>query len=326
VAGRSPQLCIMTSCMLGFASRLAVVVVVTLGMIGVAPAQMGRVGAPQSTAPQPEISPLNAPVSIQQDVPYGTVNSHPLLLDIYTPGEHSSTWRPAVVLIHGGTWSGGEKGTMRGMASFLARSGFVAFAVDYRLFNGKENLWPAQLDDVQRAVRWIRANAAKYGVNPDYIGAFGHSAGAQLAALLGMEAARDNSDPLLAKYSSRVQAVVDVSGPSDFTADPDVDRDAFLASFFGGNLAQHGEIWRDASPAFHVAKNDAPFLIFHGTLDNEVPIAQSQELADKLKQAGVSVKFVKVKDAHTFESPEVRWQLALESEAFFAQNLRLAIM
>jgi acetyl esterase/lipase len=321
VAGRSPQLCIMTSCMPRFASRLAVVVIALCGMICFARAQVIHAGPPPTTAPQSD-SPQNAPVSIQQDVPYGTVNGHPLLLDIYAPGEHSSTWRPAVVLIHGGTWMGGEKGTMRGMASFLARSGFVAFAVDYRLFNGKENLWPAQLDDVQRAVRWIRANAAQYGVNPDNIGAFGHSAGAQLAALLGMEAARDNSDPLLAKYSSRVQAVVDVSGPSDFTTDPDADRDAFLASFFGGNLAQHGEIWRDASPAFHVAKNDAPFLIFHGTLDNEVPIAQSQELADKLKQAGVSVKFVKVKDAHTFESPEVRRQLALESEAFFAQNLR----
>jgi acetyl esterase/lipase len=219
---------------------------------------------------------------------------------------------------------GGEKGTMRGMASFLARSGFVAFAVDYRLFNGKENLWPAQLDDVQRAVRWIRANAAKYGVNPDNIGAFGHSAGAQLAALLGMEATRDNSDPLLAKYSSRVQAVVDVSGPSDFTTDPDADRDAFLANFFGGNLAQHGEIWRDASPVFHVSNNIAPFLIFHGTLDTEVPITQSQELADKLKQAGVAVKFAKVKDAHTFQSPEVRRQLALESETFFAQYLHLS--
>ncbi len=310
--------------MLRIASRVAVVVAVMFGMIAVARAQMGRGGAPPTTAPQPEIPSQNAPVSIQQNVPYGTIDGHPLLLDIYTPGELSSIWRPAVVLIHGGTWSGGDKATMRGMASFLARSGFVAFAVDYRLFNGKENLWPAQLDDVQRTVRWIRANAAKYGINPDNIGAFGHSAGAQLAALLGMEATRDNSDPLLARYSSRVQAVVDVSGPTDFTTDHDADRDAFFASFLGGTFAQHSEVWRDASPVFHVAKNNAPFLIFHGTLDTEVPITQSQELADKLKQAGVPVKFVKVKDAHTFESPEVRRQLAFESEAFFSQYLHLS--
>jgi len=83
---------------------------------------------------------------------------------------------------------------MKTMGGFLARSGFVAFSVDYRLLHGNENRWPAQLDDVQRAVRWIRANADKYGVNPEKIGAFGHSAGAQLASLLGLEDTRDNSD------------------------------------------------------------------------------------------------------------------------------------
>jgi len=72
---------------------------------------------------------------------------------------------------------------MHGMGEFLARAGYVAFAVDYRLFHAAENRWPAQLDDVQRAVRWVRANAGKYGVNRDHIGAFGHSAGAQLACL-----------------------------------------------------------------------------------------------------------------------------------------------
>ena len=109
---------------------------------------------------------------------------------------------------------------MRKLGEFFAQSGFVAVAADYRLFNAKDsvNRWPAQLDDVQRAVRWVRANAAKYGVNPERLGVFGHSAGAQLASLLGMEDTRDNSDPALAKYSSRVQAVVDASGPTDFTA------------------------------------------------------------------------------------------------------------
>lgn len=307
-----------------FVARLAVVIVAMFGTIAVVRAQAGHGGTPQTTVPQPETSLQNAPISIQQDVAYGTIDGHPLLLDIYAPGDHSSTWRPAVVLIHGGTWMGGDKEFMRSMASFLARSGFVAFAVNYRLFTGKENFWPAQFDDVQRAVRWIRANATKYGVNPDHIGAFGHSAGAQLAALLGMEATRDNSDSLLAKYSSRVQAVVDVSGPTDFTTNHDADGDAFFASFFGGDFAQHAQLWRDASPVFHVSKSVAPFLIFHGTLDNDVAIAQAQELADKLKQAGVPVKFVTVKDGHTFEIPEVRRQLALESEIFFAQYLRLS--
>jgi acetyl esterase/lipase len=205
---------------------------------------------------------------------------------------------------------------------FLARCGFVAFAVDYRLMHGSENIWPAQLDDVQRAVRWVRANAAKYRVDPDHIGAFGHSAGAQLASLLGMEDTRNNSDAALAKYSSKVQAVVEVSGPSDFTTHRDADDDAFLATFFGGDYAQHSKVWQDASPAFHVSKNVSPFLIMHGTQDANVPIAQSQELADKLQQAGASVKFVTVEDVHTFRTPEARRRLALETQAFFTQYLR----
>ena len=152
------------------------------------------------------------------------------------------------MLIHGGGWDSLDKSTMRGMGNFLARSGFVAVSVNYRLLHGSENRWPAQLDDVQRAVRWLRANSPKYNVDPEHIGAFGHSAGAQLASLLGMVDTRDNSDPALAKYSSRVQAVVDVSGPTDFLANKDTDGAAFLAALFGGTYAKIPEVWRSASP------------------------------------------------------------------------------
>lgn len=210
---------------------------------------------------------------------------------------------------------------MRGMGEFLARSGFVAFSVDYRLFHGNENRWPAQLDDVQRAVRWVRANAAKYDVDPGHIGAFGHSAGAQLAALLGMEDTRDNSDAALAKYSSRVQAVVDVSGPSDFTTERDPEGQAFLAQFFGGPYSQDPEVWRSASPVFHVSQADAPFLIVHGTQDQNVPIAQAQELYDKLKAAGAQPEFVTVEGGHTFTTPEARRELAYASLSFFDHYL-----
>jgi acetyl esterase/lipase len=289
-----------------------------------APAQTSPNPTPQAqAAPQPPAPPSeNQATFVERDVTYGTVNGHPLLLDICEPGEHSSGLLPAVVLIHGGGWISFDKSTMQTMGMFLARSGFVAFSVDYRLFHGSENLWPAQLDDVQRAVRWIRANAAKYGVDPQHVGAFGHSAGAQLAALLGMEDTRDNSDPNLAKYSSKVQAVVDVSGPTDFTAHDDPEALAFLTAFFGGDYAQHAKVWQDASPAFHAAKDVAPFLIIHGTQDQSVPMAQAQELADKLKQAGAAVKFVTVEDVHTFRTPEARRRLAFETQEFFTKYLR----
>jgi acetyl esterase/lipase len=296
--------------------------VVLLGTTATVLAQVPQNQASQSTSQGAASSPEKPQVSVQQDVPYGTVAGHALLLDIFQPGERSSELHPAVILIHGGTWMGGDKENLRAMGMFLARCDFVAFSVDYRLLHAGQNQWPAQLDDVQRAVRWIRANAAKYQVDPDRIGAFGHSAGAQLAALLGMVGTRDNSDSALAKYSSTVQAVVDVSGPTDFTTQRDPDDEAFLVAFFGGDYAHDGEIWRDASPVFHISKKTAPFLILHGTHDEDVPIAQAQELVDKLKQAGVPVKFVEVEDVHTFQTPEARKRLALETQAFFTQYLQ----
>src|SRR5271165_7054500 len=301
--------------------------VLALAILAITPAvrgQMPRSGTPapsQSPAPLPRTPAQDSPASVHADVPYGMVAGHPLLLDVYEPGESSPDLRPAVVLLHGGGWTSFDKSTMSGMGSFLARSGFVAFAVDYRLTHGSENLWPAQLDDVQRAVRWIRANAAKYGVDPYRIGGWGHSAGAQLAALLGMEDTRDNSDAALAKYSSKVQAVVDFAGPSDFLTDRDPEGDAQLANFFGGDYSKIPGVWRDASPITHVAKSNAPFLIVHGTSDDMVPIAQAQELYDKLKTAGVPVSFVKVNDVHTFATTEARHRMALQSKAFFARYL-----
>jgi acetyl esterase/lipase len=277
---------------------------------------------PQATT-QSSQAPQSTPASgaSEENVVYATVDGTALHLDVYEPPDRGTQTRPAVILIHGGSWMSFDKSTMSGMGRFLARYGYVAFAVDYRLFDGKNDRWPAQLDDVQRAVRWVRANAAKYGVNPDRIGAFGHSAGAQLAALLGMENTRDNSDAALAKYSSKVQAVVDVSGPSDFTTDHDPDGDAFLKNFLGGDEASHPDLWKDASPVFHVAKDNAPFLIVHGTRDEEVRISQAQELNDKLSAAGVPVSFIKVDDVHTFEQPENRRRTAVESRDFFDKYL-----
>ncbi len=276
--------------------------------------------------PAPPAAPANAQsadqVSVQKDIEYGVQGGEKLLLDIYQPAERASQPRPAVVLIHGGSWTGYDKSTMVGMGNFLARSGFVAASVDYRLLHGSTDRWPAQLDDIQRSVRWLRANAAKYNIDADRIGAFGHSSGAQLAALLGMEDTRDNSDPALAKYSSRVQAVVNVSGPSDFLSNHDPDGDALLTSLFGGDFTRLPDVWRDASPVSHVDKSNAPFLIVHGTHDDMVAIAQAQELYDKLHTAGVPVTFVKIDDGHTFQTAEARHRLAFESLEFFSYYLK----
>jgi acetyl esterase/lipase len=260
--------------------------------------------------------------AVHENVPYGVVNGTTLLLDIFEPaGGNSGKARPAVILIHGGGWTSFDKSTMRNLAQFLVRNGFVGVPVDYRLFHDDAGRWPAQLDDVQRAVRWIRANSAKYNIDPDHIGAYGHSSGGQLALLLGMEDTRDISDSALAKYSSKVQAVVDASGTTDFTKHVNDDSAKFLASFFGADFAQDPKVWRDASPISHVSKTNAPTLLIHGTRDDMVPIAESEALNDALTKAGGNVQFLRLDSDHVFRETGVRRQLAVETRAFFVRYL-----
>ena len=141
----------------------------------------------------------------ERGVVYGTVEDEPLLLDVFRPPAAAA--RPAVVLVHGGGMSTGFRADMADPARQLARAGYIAFAVDYRLVDAASgrHRWPAQLDDVQQAVRWVRANAARYGVDPGRVGAYGWSAGGQLAALLGTRDTRDAASSLAA-YPSRVAA------------------------------------------------------------------------------------------------------------------------
>src|SRR5271156_1359515 len=223
----------------------------------------GQQAAPATPAPVPSAVGAGP---VYSNIVYGVAGGETLLLDVFEPANNNGKPRPAIVLVHGGGWTSFDKSTMRALAQFLALAGFVAVPVDYRLFHDDVNRWPAQLDDVQRAVRWLRANSAKYNVDPHHIGAYGHSAGAQLALLLGMLDTRDNSDPTLAKYSSKVEAVVDAAGPTDFTAhQTDEDQMKFFTGFLGADFAAHPEVWRDASPVFHAAKSNAPILIIHGT-------------------------------------------------------------
>jgi acetyl esterase/lipase len=261
---------------------------------------------------------------VHENLVYGVAEGQTLLLDIFEPANSDGLPRPAIILIHGGAWTSFDKSTMRQLAQFLAVAGFVAIPVDYRLFHDDLNRWPAQLDDVQHAVRWVRANSGKYNVDRNHIGAYGHSAGAQLALMLGMMETRDNSDPAVAKYSSKVQAVVEASGPTDLATQADPDGMKFVASFLGGDYATHREAWREASPISHVAKSNAPILIIHGTRDEMVPFAQAEALNDALKKAGAHVQFLRLDSDHMFSDPAAHRQLVLETQAFFYRHLASA--
>ncbi len=156
--------------------------------------------------------------------------------------------------------------------------------------------FPAQVEDCKAAVRWLRANAAKYRIDADHIGVVGFSAGGHLASMLGVTGPSDGLEGTggNAGQSSRVQAVVSFFGPTDFSTRDwthDLEREV-IVPFLGGSIAEQPDTYRKASPYNYVTKDAPPFLFFHGTDDELVPVDQSKRLADKLKGAGVPVQVV----------------------------------
>ncbi len=292
--------------------RMAFLLLAPLALSG----QSGRLTQfPEGNGPQ-------TPSPTHADVVYAVADGQKLRLDVYEPRKHSGPI-PGIVLIHGGSFIEADRSVMDEDAAELAHAGFVAFSIDYRLLQPHHrpvrNPWPAQLQDCQTAVRWIRQHAAQYHVDPDRIGAYGHSAGGALAALLGLTDSTDSAAP---SVSSRVQAVVDLSGVSDFTSDFDSDGDALFAALFGGTEAQVPAVWRDASPIYQVKPGDPPFLIVHGTRDQDVAIHQSQELVEALRKAGATVTFLKVDDDHSLRNVFVRQRILTQATEFFSGALR----
>ncbi len=261
---------------------------------------------------------------VDKDVAYGTVGDIKLLLDVYQPDGFAGK-RPGVLLIHGGGWVAGDKAFYAPLGKRLAAKGYVAFSLNYRL--APKSRYPAQVDDVQRAVRWIRAHADAYNLDPERLGALGDSAGGHLSAFLGTRDTRDNSDPDLAKYSSRVQCVVDFYGPTDFTVSASVAKPTsaalfYLNALFGKKPDEAPDQYRDASPIIYVTKASAPFLIVHGTADTLVPPDQSQRLYDALKGAGVETSLYLIyKAGHGFLAPGASEEPVALSESFFARFL-----
>ncbi len=231
-------------------------------------------------------------VVAQLDVAYGEVDGQQLLLDIVSHSAHAEL-RPAVVLFHGGGFvTGTRSGVPASIAPFLADAGYVAFNVDERLFSEEDgsNPWPAQLDDAQRAIRWVRANAATYGIDPERVASFGISSGGQLAAFLGSRDTRDDTVPELAGISSRAQCVVDISGPMDMTI-PSIDseQNSINAKLLGGSVDQppNEAAYLDLSPIAFVDEQTSPMLILHGSADATVSVDQSRRMVAALQSEKV---------------------------------------
>ena len=217
-----------------------------------------------------------AQVDVRRDIRYGVANGKPLLLDAYVPP--GGDRRPAVVMIHGGGWRMGDKASWAPEATRFAERGWVAFSVNYRL--DEPSPFPAEIDDVQAAVRWIRANADQYRVDPTKIAAVGESAGGHLTAML----ATLGSGPL--DKDARILVGAAWSPPTDFTALARSRGDQWAGRLFGCSVATCADKLAQSSPVTHVDRSDAPLYLVHST-EELVPLSQSETMAQRLKAAGV---------------------------------------
>lgn len=255
-------------------------------------------------------------VTVHRDLIYGRAGERELPLDLYLPPDTSSPV-PVVIWVHGGGWRGGSKGN-GGRALNMTTRGFAVVDVEYRLSG--EALFPAQIEDCKTAVRWVRANAKKYNLDPDRIGAWGSSAGGHLVAMMGLthdENVFETDDH--SQYSSQVQVICNWFGPTDFLRMNDfegrIDHDAAdspESRLIGAPIQENVEKVAAANPITYVSKNDPPMLIIHGEKDLSVPYNQSELLHAAMQKVGLDVTLYKVVNAdHGFRNATQDSQVSL---------------
>ncbi len=242
--------------------------------------------------------------------------------DLYVPlNRAAATLSPAVVIIHGGGWTGGQRDAARelNIGTTLALNGYVGMSIDYLLATDDMPSWPTNIHDCKTAVRWLRANAKRLQIDPDHIGVIGGSAGGHLTSLLALTGAADGLDPNApyAEFSCAVQCAVPMYGAGEV-------RDGKNAkAMLGKTRDEVPDLYELASPITHADPKDPPFLILHGTADKTVPVEQSEILAAALKKAGVEHELVLVPDApHTFDLQPKQQDLRPLVIAFFDKHLK----
>ncbi len=267
---------------------------------------------PRSGNATPAARPLQG-VRAYRDLAY-VVNGHERQkLDVFVP-EKPDGPLPLIIWIHGGGWQNGSKDGCPPLRTNYMERGYAVASINYRL--SSHAVFPAQIEDCKAAIRWLRAHAKEYRLDPQRFGVWGSSAGGHLAALVGTSGdvkAFDVGGNL--DQSSRVQAVCDYFGPTDFmvfVTTPGYESHATATSpeahLIGGAVAHNKDKAARASPITYASPDDPSFLIVHGDQDPLVPINQSQLLYDGLKRAGVSVLLHTIKGGghgQGFGGPEI---------------------
>ena len=239
-----------------------------------------------------------ATIAELKDIVYKEIDGQELKFDIYERKDlHQAA--PLLIFIHGGGWRSGKKEDYRVYTLAFAQKGYVTASISYRL--SKAAKYPAAIEDVRCAVRWLRAHAAEYDVDPDKIALIGGSAGGHLSLLAGYADDDAFAAPCDADVSSRVQAIVDLYGPVDLTTEYARTHD-LTTSFFGASYEQAPEKYALASPLHWLTPDDPPTLIFQGTIDDLVPVSQSDTLHAALDRAGVFNEYHRLKGwPHTMD-------------------------
>ena len=264
-----------------------------------------------------------AGILFERDIVYGKTADTPLKLDLSRPKNPPAAALPCVVVIHGGGWGAGDKRQHDDLTWKFASQGYVSATVGYRL--APAHRFPAQVNDVKCAVRFLRAHSEQYGIDPKRIGAIGFSAGGHLSMMLGTTTAADGleGDGGWPDQPSQVQAVVSYFGPTDLAAaDIPVTVTDILTRFIGGTKHEKPEAFKQASPLTHVSPGDAPMLLFQGTKDPLVPHTQTYPMLEAMTRHNIAGRVeLLVGAGHGWGGNDLN-RTARESFAFFDEHLK----
>ncbi len=234
---------------------------------------------------------LNLPTTAPQEVVFATVDGQPLALDVYQ-AEASSEARPAIIVVHGGSWRGGRRSDFPRWNEWLVAQGYTVFDVEYRL--EPQPNWQTATGDVKCAIGWVKGHAAQYNIDPQRIALLGRSAGGHLALLAAYTPNDPQLPPSCAAPDTTVQAVVSFYGPTDLLwgynapANPNViDGPDTLRRFLGGPPDAVPTAFNVASPVNHVGSNTPPTLLLHGGRDQLVGQPHTEFLTTELAAANV---------------------------------------
>ena len=262
-----------------------------------------------------------AEVSFTRDITYATVDGEDLKLNLSRP-KNAAGKLPCIIVIHGGAWRGGNRTQHDDLTWNFAKAGYVSATLSYRLV--PKHTFPAQVQDVKAAVRFLRAHADEYNIDVDRLGAVGFSAGAHLSLMLGTMDKSDGLDDVGSHQdqSSKVQCVVQYFGPADFNLPlPDASR-PLVVDFLGGTKEQKPDAYNRASPVTYVSSGDAPILTYQGTKDPLVPHDQAVALVEAMTKAGVPGRVeLLIGASHGWPNPELNRTIH-GTFAFFEQHLK----